>query len=147
MEGPCLQVRSKLLPPLLDSTVLVSLMWFSLALFCSSAFFFFFVCFLLFPFVSFFLSSFSPVLNFFHSHFWSLFWVDCLLFSVCSIRLFLCWFVWGSVSFWFVNWSMIEFRVVYFFIRKLSRNCKDLTLLIYCYKECIMLRFHLRFAK
>lgn len=30
---------------------------------------------------------------------------------------------------------MIEFRVVYFFIRKLSRNCKDLTLLIYCYKE------------
>lgn len=50
VEGPCLQVRSKLLPPLLDSTVLVSLMWFSLALFCSSAFFF--LC--LFPFVSFF---------------------------------------------------------------------------------------------
>ena len=68
VEGPCLQVRSKLLPPLLDSTVLVSLMWFSLALFCSSAFFFsLFVsfCFLLFRFFYLlfllFLISFIPI--------------------------------------------------------------------------------------
>lgn len=35
---------------------------------------------------------------------------------------------------------------VYFFIRKLSRNCKDLTLLIYCYKElsCYVLIYGLQ---